>query len=79
MVVKEQLGQMLVKFREDAGLTQNEVADALEVSTRSVQRFEAGKDSPKYTTLFKLARLFKVHPGELLDSAWRHWKRQPDD
>jgi transcriptional regulator with XRE-family HTH domain len=79
MVVKEQLGQTLVDLRLKAGLTQSEVADAVGLSPRSIQRFEAGQDSPKYVTLFKLAKLFKAHPGELLESAWRQWRKQPDD
>ena len=78
MVVKQKLGHKLARLRVEAELTQSEVADVLEISVRSVQRFEAGNDLPKYITLFKFAKLFKVHPGDLLDDSWRSWRRRPE-
>ena len=47
-------GQMILGFREKINLTQKEVADALSVSRRTIQHWEAGTAFPDSTHLKNL-------------------------
>ena len=53
-------GKRLRELRERAGLSVEEVAQALGVSYGAVYRWEAGKADPKLDYLPKLARLFGI-------------------
>lgn len=53
------LGQ-LRSGREALGLTQEEAADALSVSRRTFQRWEAGEADPDALDLFRWAHLVRV-------------------
>lgn len=57
----------LRELRDKAGLTLEKVAAELGVEHSSVQRWETGKRVPGADDLEKLAKLFKVHPGQLFD------------
>lgn len=49
--------KILKKARENAGLTQREVAKLLEIELTSYQRFESGTRRPSLSTAFKLAEI----------------------
>ncbi len=55
------VGQNIVRERLSRGLTQAEVADAVEVKPLTVYRWENGKAWPTAKNIEALARLFKVH------------------
>ncbi len=55
-------GQIILGLREKIGLTQKEVADALEVSRRTIQHWEAGTAFPDTTHLKSLIAYF-LHLG----------------
>ena len=52
--------------REKAGMTQNEVAQALGVNQSSVSFWESGRNQPRAKQMVKLAKLYGVTVDELL-------------
>ncbi len=50
----------LAGLREDAGLTQEQLADIVGVSQSMIARIEAGDREPRRHTRIKLASIFKV-------------------
>jgi transcriptional regulator with XRE-family HTH domain len=52
------LGPNLQRHRLKAGHTQREVADKLDVTIRTLQRWEGGETNPGYGDLSQLARLY---------------------
>lgn len=47
-------------LRQKSGLTQQAAADALGITIRQYQRFEAGEQRPGYDNLIHIADLFQV-------------------
>ena len=54
------------KCRENAGLTQKEVAVELKVSIQAISYWETGERMPSYERLFQLADLYKTTTDKLL-------------
>jgi Fic family protein len=61
------LGDKIKLYRESLKLTQNEVAEALEVSTATISKYESGILEPNIASLKKLASLFDILIDELLN------------
>lgn len=51
--------------RVNVGLKQSEAADALNVSLKSIQNWEAGVSSPRADMLPEICALYKCEPGDL--------------
>jgi len=64
----EQVGRRIGELRGDRGLTQEQLAEQLEVSTRYVQSVEGGHENLTLETVAKLATILKAKPIELLES-----------
>ena len=60
------LSYNLKKYREIKNLTQKSMADLLEVTTRSYQRYEAGEREPDVDSLIKIADTFEISLDELV-------------
>lgn len=60
-------GERMAKARKDAGLTQAEVADKLDVSFQAVSLWERGESAPETDNLIKLAKLLKVSVSSLVE------------
>ena len=58
--MEETVGGKIRLLRERAGLTQEEVAEAMHVSRQAVSKWESGLSRPSSDNLIRLARLFKV-------------------
>ena len=54
-------------LREMHGLSQQQVADSLQVHRSTYSYYELGTSQPSFSTLIKLAKIFKVEPNFLLD------------
>lgn len=63
---EQEFAQRLRQYRKDKGLTQQELADQLGVSNKTVSRWESGS-YPDVATLVALARALGVTVDELLD------------
>ncbi|MDR2688056.1 MAG: helix-turn-helix domain-containing protein [Oscillospiraceae bacterium] len=60
------IGKNIRRLRGDAGLTQEELAQALSISPQSVSKWERGDGYPDITALPGLARFFGVTLDELM-------------
>ena len=49
---------ILTQLRKEHGFTQQQLADAVEVSRQTIISIEAGKFNPSVVLAFKLSRLF---------------------
>lgn len=60
------LGTNLIKLRTDRGLTQEDIASVLEISNKTLSKWENGSSSPDLDMLVKLAEFFEVTTDYLL-------------
>jgi transcriptional regulator with XRE-family HTH domain len=58
-------GRRLAELRKARGLTQNDFADAIDISRLSLAYFETGRRWPRPVTLQKLARQLGVAVSDL--------------
>ena len=59
------LGDAVKRARGKLGLTQNEVADAIDVDARTVLNIENYKGNPKMEVLFPLIRALRIDAREI--------------
>ena len=72
------LGEMLAKARKNAGMTQEELAEKLEVSFQAVSTWERDENLPDIRHLTKLAKELDLSVDALLSSDIpRDWKYDP--
>lgn len=62
---KEALGDALRHARDSVGLTQEELAELLDCSSRWVQKLEGPKSNPNWFTLLQLRALLGIDLCEL--------------
>lgn len=60
------LPDRLVKLRKAAGLSQEEVAEKLELTRQTVSKWETGQSSPDLDKVLPLCDLYHITPDELL-------------
>ena len=60
------LGDKIKLYRESKKMTQNEIAEILDVSSATVSKYESGALEPNIESLKRLADLFEVSIDELL-------------
>ncbi len=63
---RETLGRRLQALRQQAGLSQSELASLSGVNRVTIARIEIGERSPRYATLIALARGMKISISKLL-------------
>ena len=56
----QSFGKMILKFRKKLGLTQQELAEKLNVSSKAVSKWETGAGYPEITLLAPLSKIFGV-------------------
>ena len=64
---QKKIGRFLKKLRNEKGLTQEQFAEIINVSNRSVSRWENGVNMPDFDLLMQIAEYFDVHIEEILD------------
>lgn len=64
---QKKIGYFLRKLRNEKGLTQEQFAEIIGVSNRSVSRWENGVNMPDFDLLIQIAEYFDVHIEEILD------------
>ena len=65
-IIRRSLGEALKAYRQNCGMTQEYVAEALGVSRQAVSKWETGAAEPSTSNLLALAKLYGVDPGDLL-------------
>ena len=63
----ERIGSFLKNLRKEKGITQEQLAEQLGVSSRTVSRWETGSNLPDLSILIELADLYNVDIRELID------------
>lgn len=63
-----QTGQKIAFFRDEIGLTQEELAQKLFVSRELVSKWETNKRRPSYDMALKLSEIFLVPVEEIVDT-----------
>lgn len=60
------LGHRIAALRQQADLSQEELAHLAGMERRSIQRYESGRRDPRYTDLLLIAHALRVHVTDLL-------------
>ena len=68
-MTKESFTENLVRLRKARGMTQKQLADALDISDRSVSKWETGETEPDISTLCRMAEIYAIPPAEFLREA----------
>lgn len=64
---KKSMGTFLTDLRKEKGLTQQEVADSLNVSNKTISKWERDEGYPEITILPEIARFYEITTDELLN------------
>ena len=64
--IRESFGYAVKVRREGLGLTQEDLAERLDVATKTISRFERGATLPSLVTLQRLGQMLKAPVAELL-------------
>lgn len=64
------LGDNIRRLRKEAGLTQEQLAEAMGVTTGAVYKWESGKATPELELLVEIAEFFETSVDALLDYGW---------
>lgn len=56
----------LTRFRKQAGMSQEDLAEKLQLTRQTISKWETGLSEPDLATLQQLCRLLQVTPDELL-------------
>lgn len=68
---QQKIGEFLKELRKEKGLTQEQLADKLFVSRRTVSRWETGSNMPDLDMLVELADLYEVDLKEIFNGQRR--------
>jgi transcriptional regulator with XRE-family HTH domain len=74
--VCQNLGRRVIELRKAQGLTQQNLADRMQIDARDVRRIESG-DNVTVVTLVKLAGALDVDIGALFEPAAQAGQRRP--
>lgn len=66
-MIKEQLGKRIYELRKQQHISQEELAEKLDISQRSLSKIETGKNFIKSNTLEKLLSAFNINCSELFN------------
>lgn len=66
------LGDIVRSARLERGLTQSDIADHIDVDTRTVLKIENHKDNPKMEVLFSLIRELQIDPNMIFYPELQH-------
>ena len=67
--MKLKIGENIRRLRQDKGMTQEQLAELMNVSCAAVSKWESSNTYPDITTLIPLARVFNVSIDELMGYA----------
>lgn len=59
-------GPVLRRFRQEKGLSQEELASLLDVSPSHISRLESDMKKPSLEMIFRVSRALKIKPHELV-------------
>lgn len=75
---QKKIGGFLRELRNEKGLTQEQLAEMLGVTNRSISRWETGATMPDFDLLIQVAEYFGVSADEILDGERKPKSANPD-
>ncbi len=73
---QEKIGRFIAKLRKEQNLTQQDLADKLQVTDKAVSKWENGRCLPDISFLEKLSQIFQVTIVELLKGERNYKKKE---
>ena len=64
---QKKIGRFLKELRKEMGITQEEFAEKLDVSSRTISRWETGANMPDISLLVNIAEIFNVSIPEIIN------------
>ena len=64
MDLKEMIGSRIREIRNKKGITQDQLAERVGISSKYLSSIERGKENPTLSTILKLAQSLDVMPAE---------------
>lgn len=61
-----QIGKYIKKYREEKGITQEQLAENMNVTRQAVSNWENEKTQPDIDTLFRISQIFEISMEELI-------------
>ena len=74
---QEKIGKLIKKIRKDKGLTQQDLADLLNLSHKTISKWECGKGCPDISILNELCNILGISVTELLNGELGKFKNLP--
>lgn len=71
---QKKIGALLKELRNETGLTQEQFAEIVNVSNRTVSRWENGNNMPDLDTLIQISDYYEIDLRELLDGERKNEK-----
>ena len=71
---QEKIGRFLAELRKEQGMTQQQLADAIGVSNKTISKWECGKGMPELSSIIPLCQTLHINVNELLSG-----ERLPED
>src|ERR1035437_9248414 len=68
-VIVTDISKNLIRLRDAQSRSQEQVAEAAQISLAGYRKIESGESEPRSSTVLALARALSVKPGELLRPA----------
>jgi transcriptional regulator with XRE-family HTH domain len=65
-ILENIFGERLKLFRKFKNITQEKLAEMIDIDTRQIVRLESGESLPSLSTLLKLCEAFGITPNEFL-------------
>lgn len=59
------VGSVIRVYRKERGMTQNELSEKIELTTRQLMSIENGKSYPKFDTLCRLVEVLNIPPDHV--------------
>ena len=75
-ITRQFMPGIIRRYRDKAGLSQQQAADAAGISKGYLNGMERGQDMVNVDMLVKLARVYGARPGEMLDAMVDESERQ---
>ena len=72
---QQKVGGFLKELRKERNMTQQQLAEQLNVSTRTVSRWETGTNMPDISVLVELAEFYDVSIPEIIDGERKSGKK----
>ena len=75
---QEKIGKFIMQLRKEQNMTQQELADKLNVTDRAISKWENGRGIPDISLIKPLASLFNVREEEILNGERNYKKKEID-